>query len=198
MGHTWLATLGILALMSAGCSDSGGPDLSGPAFFTGTLDGVSWVGDTTVAILSGGSTLSITGARLVSATEEQDITLSLQGFGPGIYMLADQSGPAVAALTVMHVDNHILTSMSTYLSSSQHPGELRITGISTSDSVVTGSFAFEAAAQPDTAPHHHISGGFRVRYRTQVVYPPGCPACQADIRAAAVARPGLLIGGGID
>jgi hypothetical protein len=196
MRCNWVRNLGLLVAVGAACSDSSGPDLNGPAFFTATLDGVSWAGDTTVAVLTNGSHLSVTGVRSASPTEEQEITLTLEGFGKGTFVLGDQTAAGVAALTVMQVDNHVVTGISHYLSSPQHPGELRITGISTSDSVVTGSFAFEAASQPDTASHHQVSGQFRVRYATQVVYPPTCPECQLDGNAA-VARSRQAGGGQI-
>jgi hypothetical protein len=195
------AVLGSLCLILAAglaCGDSGGPDLDGPVFFTGTLDGSAWAGDTVVATLTSSTALSITGARVASADEEQEITLFLSGFGQtGTFVLAGGPTAGVAALSVLKIGNNTVTAISTYLSSAAAPGELRITGISTKDSVVTGSFLFEAAAVPDTAPHRHVSGRFRVRYRTLVVYPPGCPECRA-LTPATRPRRVFPLGGGVD
>jgi hypothetical protein len=63
----------------------------------------------------------------------------------------------------------------TYLSGPLFPGTLRITDVSQTDSMVAGTFAFQAAMIPDTTPHRALSGRFRVRYSFQQVYLPGAP-----------------------
>jgi hypothetical protein len=147
--------------------------------FAGTLDGASWIADTAVSIASGSSadtTLVISGVRRVSAQEEQQITLVLRGLGPpGQYQLADTAGQAVAAFTVSQTAGGTLVSTVVYWSEARNPGSLSITEVDRTDSVVTGRFAFEAAMAPESAPHRHVSGHFRIRFVFQSVYTQGAP-----------------------
>jgi hypothetical protein len=159
--------------MLPGCD--GGPSTSGTFDFSARLDGVPWIADTGIALAAAApaeTTLTITAVRRVSPQEEQDITLSLKNLGSGPFALGGITGPAVGALTVMQLAGDSVTGVTNFLSDSLTPGMLSITSLRRSDSLVAGSFAFEASTLPDMPPHHQITGHFRVRYTLQTVIVP--------------------------
>ncbi len=172
----------LLGLWTAGvsCGDSGGPNGSGAPFFTATLDGAAWVPDTSLGILSGLSpdsgTLNLIAARLVPG-EDQTITIAIRDFPRlGAIALSDTTGPATGVVGIIYTNSPTLPPPSTtYLSTAQEPGLLRITSHNQTDSTVAGTFAFTAVTSPDTAPHLTVSGSFRLRYRFQQVFLPGNP-----------------------
>ena len=158
---------------SLACGDGGGPDNT-DLHFSGTVDNAPWVEDTAVAIAFGAltdTTLSLTAVRTVSSAEEQGITLSVHGFtGKGQVPLADTNSIAVAAFTVSQISGGVLVSSIVYRTHASPAGSLTITSIDRADSTVAGRFAFEAALTPDTAPHRHVSGTFRLRLGFVPVY----------------------------
>jgi hypothetical protein len=165
----------IAAALLLGC-DSGSPDSGGNFTIRATLDGQPWLADTMVAIAYAAPTntsIIISAARRASLTEEQQITVAVQGFGRlGQYALVD-TAPGIRAFSSVQVSGNVVTGDPvTWLSDRGTPGLLTITSISRGDSLVSGSFAFEASTHPDTAVHRHVSGTFRVRYSMQTVYLP--------------------------
>jgi hypothetical protein len=179
MRYAWYLTAIALFLASTSCGDDGGPDLHGPLTFAGTLDGVAWRPDTSIAIVSGSTcdtTTVISAVRQVTESEEEAVTLILQRFpAAGQATLADTSTAAFATFSVSQVSAGVITSTVTYWTRSLNPGWLTIAGATRTDSLVTGTFAFDAVTMPDTAPHRRLTGRFRVRYSFQPVYTvPGC------------------------
>lgn len=172
----------ILCVGTAGvsCGDSGGPNGSGAPFFTASVDGAAWVPDTTMGILFGLSpdsgSLNLVAVRLVPG-QGQTITLAIRDFPTlGAMALSDISGPATGVVDFVDTNSPTLPPPSTtYLSTAQEPGLLRITAHNKADSTVAGTFAFTAVTSPDTAPHLTVSGSFRLRYTFQQVYLPGKP-----------------------
>jgi hypothetical protein len=80
-----------------------------------------------------------------------------------------------------------LPTTQSYWSTPAAPGRLTVYGLTTTDSLITGSFAFKAVAIPDTAPPYILSGQFRVRYTFQQFYvvscdppPPEVPRLKSD------------------
>lgn len=174
MGTTLLAGTIATALLF-GC-DSGGPDGGSNFTLNATLDGKPWFADTMVAITFAApadTSIIISAARRASPTEEQQITVAVQGFGRlGQYALID-TVPGIGAFSSVHINGNVVTGDPvTWRSDRGKPGILNITSISRSDSLVSGSFAFEASTHPDTTVHRHVSGTFRVRYSMQTVFVP--------------------------
>ena len=140
---------------------------------------LTWRPDTALSIIytSSCDTTSLIGAtRRVSDHEQEGVTLFLQAFpAAGRLALADTSTVAFAAFTVSQVSGGFVTSTVSYWTRPGNPGLLTIAGATPTDSLVSGTFAFEAATIPDTLPHRHLSGQFRVKYTVQPVYTvPGC------------------------
>lgn len=165
-----------LLLATAACGDSGGPDLSGSAYVTASLDGSAWTADTTFGIFFGltpdSGSLVFGGARIVG-DQEEDLTIAFRGVpGTGTFTLADTTAPAIGLFSVIYLNAGFPPPMDTWQSSPLFPGTLRITGWNPTDSIVAGTFAFEAATDPDTAAHRTLSGQFRVRYTFQQVFIP--------------------------
>ena len=55
-----------------------------------------------------------------------------------------------------------------YSTTRGHPGALTIEAVNVKDSVVTGTFVFDAVPLGPGSAVHHIAGQFRVRYVTTV------------------------------
>jgi hypothetical protein len=179
MRQTWQLTTATLLLGLIGCGDGGGPNLHGPTTFTVTLDGAGWLPDTAVTLVYGSTcdtTAFISAVREVSDQEVEEVILIVHGFSAtGQLALSDTSTPASAAFSVSQISGGFPTSTVTYWSRPETPGELTIVGATRDDSLITGRFAFEAAAIPDSGVHRRLTGHFRVRYSFQPVYTvPGC------------------------
>lgn len=172
-------TLVLLAAVIAGlsCGDSGGPSTSGPSFFTVSVNGAPWYPDTSVGILFGvtpdSGTLDLVAARRIPG-QDQTITLAIRDFPRlGTRALSDITGTATGVVTIYYTaDSTLPPPTTTYFSTPQLPGTLRLTALDQTDSTVVGSFAFTGITTPDTAPHLSLSGSFRLRYTFQQVYPP--------------------------
>jgi hypothetical protein len=168
MRYLWLVALtgGLLALSR--CGDPEGPAVAGSPFFAATIDGTAWVPDTASCLVistSIGTAAAITASRFVSAQEEQGITILFTGFpAPGQFPLVNISGPATAFFSVYRLNGIVRDRPLQYSSGSAQPGLLSITGVSNTDSLITGTFSFEGATIPDSTPHHVLTGRFRLRY----------------------------------
>ena len=75
-----------------------------------------------------------------------------------------------AAFTVSQISGGVLVFSIVYRTHASPAGSLTIISIDRADSTVAGRFAFEAALTPDTAPHRHVSGTFRLRLGFVPVY----------------------------
>ncbi len=165
----------LLAVVAGSGCDSGGPGDTAGFDFAATVDGTQWVADTGIAQASASPTdtiITITAARRVSPTEEQEITLSLQSMGSGQFPLGDIASPAVGAFAIFQVSGDSVTGVASYLTRSTTSGTLTISSLRRSDSLIAGSFAFESSLLPDTVPHRQVTGHFRVRYTMQTVFLP--------------------------
>lgn len=164
MRYLWLVALtgGLLALSR--CGDSEGPAVAGPPFFTATLDGSAWVSDTALCIVlstSTGTATLIAASRLVSAQEGQGISIVFTGSPVrGQFPLVDIFGLATAFFSVYRVNGGLPLY---YNSGSAQPGLPSITSVNSTDSIMTGTFTFEGATNPDSTPHHVLTGQFRIR-----------------------------------
>ncbi len=162
----------VLALGLCGCGDSTGIAPGGPAFVAATLDGKAWVADTSLAIFYD-SDLVLGGVRQVSATRTESFTLILHDVhAPVAAQLTDTAGEAFAVFTEAQDTGGIFLASLNYWTSAQHPGRVLISAINTSDSLVTGTFAFEAAPEAAPGSVRRLSGRFRIPYIHQQVYTP--------------------------
>ena len=165
----------IAATLVLGC-DSGGPSTSGDFSFTATLDGAPWVADTGIALAFAAPTdtsLTISAARRVSPTEEQEITVFLMQYGRlGQSALGDAAAPGMGAFSITQISNDSATGFVSYLTDAREPGLVSITAINRADSTISGTFAFTASTHPDTIAHRRVTGYFRVRYSMQTVIIP--------------------------
>jgi len=160
-----LALAGILLALTT-CSEpehamttGGGVSGSGPPFFTATLDGAPWIADTVEGIVltpsAGGVATLVIGTRRVP---RQTITLGLATFpATGQFVLG--------GITSKHAAFFDIDTIS-YISIDARPGLVSVDAVNATDSVLAGSFTFEAARllPPDTGAHRMLSGTFRVRY----------------------------------
>lgn len=166
-------TLLSLALTLA-CGDDTGPSDRAPVF-AARLDAQSWPSDTALAIAFGApaeTTLSVTAARTVSPAQEQEISLALHGFtGPGMAPLGDSTAAGIGSFAILQISGGVVTATTVYRSLASVPGTVTITRLNRADSTVSGTFAFEAALTPDTAPHRHIAGSFTLRLGFVQVFP---------------------------
>ncbi len=166
------AILGLFLL--GACGDSGGPGAGG-ASFGATLDGLGWQPDTSLALIIGSATdttLVIVAGRVVSPLEEQDVTLHLEGFREtGTSALGDTGTASSALFSRLLLSGGQVTGSQVYLTG-QPAGVRQVTGFDRTDSVITGSFSFEAATTPDTAVYRRLMGQFRLRWTFQQVFTP--------------------------
>ncbi|HUL04545.1 MAG TPA: hypothetical protein VLV16_15090 [Gemmatimonadales bacterium] len=166
----FLALAGILlGLTSCAQSDGptavkGGTTLDGPPYFQATLDGAPWPADTVGAVVltptAGGVATLISATRRVSSHELQRITLGLATFpAEGHFALG-----GIFSQHVGFFDIDTTSAQISYFSVDARPGMVTVDAVSTTDSVLVGTFAFEAAPMPDTSAHRMLTGQFRVRY----------------------------------
>lgn len=155
-----------MMLLSLACGDGDGPGAGGP-FYSVRVNGQAWPSDTAIAMAFGATsdtTLSVAAGRIVSATQEQDITVSLHGFsGTGQAVLGDSTMQGIGSFAILQFAGGVFVAAKVYRSLASAPGSITVTRVDRADSTVSGHFAFEAALSPDTAPHQHISGSFTLR-----------------------------------
>jgi hypothetical protein len=159
----------------AACGDGNGPDLHGAAYFTASVNGAVWQPDTVVALLWGSpcdTTLLVSGVRSAGSHGEE-ITVDVRLFhGPTTVTLADTSTGAFGVFSTYPLP--VSQAIQSFWTTSAATGQLRITGLTTDDSLISGSFSFSAQTIPDTAPHRTIVAQFRTRYTFQPVFTVGC------------------------
>lgn len=166
MRHSALR-LGLLGLaFTLACGDDTGPGHQTVSFIA-QVNGISWPSDTAVAIAFGApadTALSVAAVRTVSAAEEQQISFVLHGFsGTGSDTLGDSTFAGVGAFAISQVSGGVVTGSTIYRTMASAPGTVTITRLNRADSTVSGSFAFETALTPDTAPHRQVTGSFTIR-----------------------------------
>jgi hypothetical protein len=171
-----LSRSAIALLILLGCGDQG-PGV-GDRRFTMTLDGLSWVPETATAILYGSqcdTTLFLGAARSTSSQDGEAVTIVLHHFsGAASVSLGDPGAPAYGAFALTHNPVGGLPVIDLYRTWSRRPGTLTLQGVTTTDSVMYGSFAFEAALTPSGLNAHRVSGQFRLRYEFQPVFVVEC------------------------
>jgi hypothetical protein len=115
------------------------------------------------------TTLILSGVRQLLDGDEHSITIVLHGFGAeGRRALADSASPAFAAYAISEFDGVSLVPSVTYWTTAAAPGILTLRSLQRDDSLVAGTFAFEARA-PGVASRR-IAGEFHVKYYVQPVY----------------------------
>ena len=159
-------------LLAAGLNcgdDQQGPSADGPPFFTATIDGVVWPPDDFVALLTQDIRSTQTGVRLEARRNLDDggsETLFISLFTPDPFSLTSYrlttGGAGEAAGFFQQVPNPPDPEV-IFSTGEEHTGTLRITGANTTDSVVSGLFAFEAE-DGLTGEVRQFRGEFRVRY----------------------------------
>lgn len=169
------STLVMVSGLCLACSDGSGPSQT-LLQLRAAVDNVPWAVDTAGAFAFGAptdTTLAITAVRTVSAAEEQQISFSVHGFtGQGQFTLADPGSEGVGAFSVSRIAGGVVQSTTVYLTHASPAGTVTITHLDRTDSTVAGTFAFEAALTPDTAPHRHVTGSFRLRLAFVPVFVP--------------------------
>ena len=166
----------IALLVILGCGDQG-PGHS-ESRFSVTLDGLPWVPDSAVAILYGSqcdTTLHLGAGRSTSPQDGEAVTMVLHHFsGAASVSLGDTSTAAYGAFVLTHYPVGGLPVNDPYWTWSRRPGTLTIQGLTGTDSVMFGSFAFEAASTPSGLSQRRLTGQFRVRYEFQPVFVVEC------------------------
>jgi hypothetical protein len=160
--------IAVLVLASAaGCSDGQGPSLDGPPTMTATVDGAAWLpnaGEVFGLLQSG--TAFIAARRLSDGGQTEELIQiefdTAEPFRSATYTLA--GGPAAFAVFTVRTGPQ---TEAVYGTDPQHTGSLTIEAADAADSVVVGSFAFEAQQLGGTALRR-IAGRFRVRYSMSV------------------------------
>jgi hypothetical protein len=115
----------------------------------------------------------VTAVRSVSAAEEQQISFSLHGFsGSGQATLGDSTAVGIGSFAISQINGGMVVATTVYRTIAAIPGAVTISRLNRSDSTVSGSFAFEAALTPDTAPHRQLRGSFVLRLGFVEVFPP--------------------------
>jgi hypothetical protein len=143
-----------------------------------TLDGLSWVPETATAILYGSqcdTTLHLGAARATSPQDEEAVTMVLHHFSGAVSVsLGDTATAAFGAFVLTHYPVGGLPVNDPYWTWTRRPGTLTIQGATSTDSIMFGSFTFEAAPTPSGLSPHRIAGQFRIRYEFQPVFVVGC------------------------
>jgi hypothetical protein len=164
----------LIAASYLACSDANAPSLEGPSFFSITLDGHPWSVDTVTGVFyhttPDSGTLNLFAVRTRQTTVETVALTFRLPLTAAVVPLTGSLGPSTGSYIVTARSSPPPATPLTYTSAAAMPGSLRITGSSTKDTIVAGTFTFRAAANPDTAGHHTVTGQFRVRYFTQQVY----------------------------
>ena len=145
------------------CGQPESSSVSGEPFFSATVDGSPWVASASSGtVLSSGPQTLISAIRLVSPQATEEIQLTLAGLpAQGRFTLGGPLGPrGYFRASVMSGTSPPVT----YFSSDARPGVLTIDGVSSSQGLVAGTFAFEASLTPDTSAHRVVNGQFLVRY----------------------------------
>lgn len=166
----------ILLLVLLGCGDQG-PGVGEPRFSV-TLDGLPWVPVSATAILYGSqcdTTLFLGAARSTSLQDEEAVTVVLHHFqGATTVSLSDSTTAAFGVFTMTHYPVGGLPVTDPHWTWSGRPGTLTLQGVTSTDSVMFGSFTFEATAAPSGLDAHRVTAQFRLRYEFQPVYVVGC------------------------
>ncbi len=174
--YRWLSAALILAV--AACSDAG--PSTDAEYFTATLDGASWPVDTAVSLVYATlcDTSSLVAApRGLIAQQLELLSIYFRHYpAVGQYVLGDSSSGTFATFSTGPTTPGPRGPRVAWYSLGDSPGTLHISAVDRSDSVLTGTFAFDAATIPDTAPRHHLAGRFKVRFTLQPVYVVACPA----------------------
>ena len=165
IAHRFSAILGLA--LSLGCGDDQlGPSADGPPFFTATIDGQPWSPEEFAALLDYDN-LSQQAVVILQARRNTDDggteTLSINFFTSDPFSLTSyplDTGGAGEAAGFFDTPN----PETSYSTDEEHRGTRRITGANTTDSVVSGVFAFAGAGY--TGGVRQFRGEFRVRYTT--------------------------------
>jgi hypothetical protein len=161
----------VALLVTSACGDGQAPSLSGPSFVTATIDSKPWRADTAPGDLFAllGPQRVILSARRLTTQPSAEEALSIEFGTTDIF--AERSYPLTsgfagfASFRVTTLPPGGPTEVF-YSTTQEHSGAFTIEASSPQDSVVTGSFAFEAGPLTGSLEVHHITGRFRVRYTT--------------------------------
>ena len=172
----WIAAALIVAV--AACSDAG--PSTDAEYFTATLDGARWPVDTAVSLsyatLCDTSSL-VAAPRGLIAERLELLSIYFRHYpAVGQYVLGDSSTGTFATFSTGPTTPGPRGARLYWFTGADSPGTLHINAVDRSDSVLTGTFAFDAATIPDTGVRHHLAGQFKVRFSLQQVYTVDCPA----------------------
>jgi len=150
--------------LGLGCGDTQqGPSAEGPPFLSATINGQPWSPD------PGDALAAVVGPDLVSLQAHRDlgdggsemlsiVLVTSEPFRLANYRLAGHASFAQLVLSSP------LDSLVFFTTGAAHPGSLSITGANSTDSVVSGLFAFEGYDR-SSGEVRLVRGQFRVRYQ---------------------------------
>ena len=168
--------LQLLALgLAAACSDPSGPGLNGPPFFNATVNGSLWSPEISQGYCVDAD-LDIYANRSASPSTGSEVLVVSLGDLPrlGSFNLGDSASGRSAIFVVFPLSTG---SKKTYSTRSQDPGQIKITGLDLTDSLVAGTFQFRATDITNPTDQRTIAGEFRLRLFPvyTVEHPQGSP-----------------------
>lgn len=166
----------IVFCLAAACDTSSmGPGTKGPPFFKALIDSQIWEPEVVLAYCSEAALgLSAHRAALPPGFAEGILIKLDRPTRLGSYVLGDSSTGRSGSFV-----RSALPAGPTvwYTTAADHRGRADITGLDLQDSVLAGTFAFEAVAATDPADIRHINGSFRAKLTPAytVDHPDGSP-----------------------
>jgi len=157
----------LILAFASGCGDGYEPSLEGPPFFSASIDGGPWEPGTgasdLVAVLQPGRAFIVANRFLVDEQVGEFVQLEFDTPDPfRITRYLFVGGTTGHAILRIHRGSN---PDALYQTNPGHGGSVAIRAADPSDSVVTGTFVFEAG-QLGGSGVRQVSGSFRVRFVT--------------------------------
>lgn len=151
----------VLALALACDSGSTGPGTKGPEFFKATIDREVWVPQVVLASCGETNLGFIAGRPALPPGSQESMLIRISvPVHLGIYVLGDSStGRSASFVRTLEPGSSVW-----FNSTSEQPGQANITGLSFPDSIVAGTFRFNAVSATDPTEIRRISGSFRAKW----------------------------------
>jgi hypothetical protein len=144
-----------------------GPGVDGSPFLTATVDGVPWSPDPGVLDAYWNGKVVLRGSRNPANADTSEVLQIVfappNAFQLGSYRLRGDAEGAGQFVIWSGVSGEAPQVQAGYVTHAQHTGLITLTGASSTDSLVSGVFAFIGE---DRLTHllRHVRGEFRVRY----------------------------------